>query len=270
MVVNILEQLKELGLSEYEGRIYLALLKENPLTAYEAAKKAGVPSSKVYGVIEKLTEKGLLLELARESRKKYVPQDPGEFVENHRFHLNRTLDSLAEELKKTGMNEQVSYIWNLSDYPSFLEQAERLAAESEKTLLLSLWPEELDVLRPVLLEKEKEGIKIAAVLFGQSDGKGPGEIFSHPIQDTLYAERGGRGFSLVRDGETALVATIRENRKVDGAWSSGTGFVLLAEDYIKHDIYIMKIVERFDPELIERFGPGYEKLRDVFTNEERR
>ena len=42
----------------------------------------------------------------------------------------------------------------------------------------------------------------------------------------------------------------------------------LAEDYVKHDIYIMKIVERFDPELQARFGPGYEKLRDVWNDEE--
>ena len=35
MVVNINDQLKELGLSEYEGKIYTALLKDSPLTAYE-------------------------------------------------------------------------------------------------------------------------------------------------------------------------------------------------------------------------------------------
>jgi hypothetical protein len=46
--------------------------------------------------------------------------------------------------------------------------------------------------------------------------------------------------------------------------------VTLAEDYVKHDIYIMKIVERFDPELQRRFGPGYEKLRDVWNDEEER
>jgi hypothetical protein len=30
----------------------------------------------------------------------------------------------------------------------------------------------------------------------------------------------------------------------------------------------MKIVDRFDSLLIKRFGPGYRKLRDVFSDEE--
>jgi len=268
MVVNIVNQLKELGLSEYEGKIYLALLAESPLTAYEAAKQAGVPSSKVYPVMEKLAERGLILEIARDDRKKYVPQDPEEFVENRRFHINRTLDLLSEELKKNRREENVSYIWNLNDYPSFIEQAEKLIAGAESTLLLSAWPEELAAVTPLLREKEAEGVKIATVLFGES-GTGAGEIFLHPIQDTLYQERGGRGFALVRDGKTALMGTIRKDRRVEGAWSHGPGFVLLAEDYIKHDIYIMKIVRRFDAELIGRFGPGYALLRDVYSDRDR-
>jgi hypothetical protein len=44
--------------------------------------------------------------------------------------------------------------------------------------------------------------------------------------------------------------------------------VNLAEDYIKHDIYVMKIVSRFGPELQERFGENYSMLRDVFTDQE--
>ena len=54
----------------------------------------------------------------------------------------------------------------------------------------------------------------------------------------------------------------------EGAWSRNHAFVTLAEDYVKHDIYIMKIVERLDPELQRLFGPRYEKLRDVWNDEE--
>lgn len=55
---------------------------------------------------------------------------------------------------------------------------------------------------------------------------------------------------------------------MDGAYSRGPGFILLAEDYIKHDIYIMKIVRRFDDLLLKTFGPKYRKLRDIYTDEE--
>ena len=267
MVVNIIEQLKEIGLSEYEGKIYTGLLNESPLTAYEAAKKAGIPTSKVYGVIDKLTANGVLLEISEGSRKKYAPQDPEELIANYRFHINRTLNSLESELKRNH-NDEINYIWNLNDHPAFIEKAERMLAEAEENILISLWPEELEIIRPFLEVKEEEGIKIAVVLFGNKTGNCPGMVFPHPIQDTLYNERGGRGFALVVDSKTAMVGTLRKNKEIEGAFSRGPGFIILAEDYIKHDVYIMKIVHRFDGLLQETYGPGYEKLRYIFSNEE--
>ena len=65
-----------------------------------------------------------------------------------------------------------------------------------------------------------------------------------------------------------MMGTISADFSAQGAWSASAGFVLLAEDYIKHDIYIMKIVRRFDGELTARFGAGYAKLRDIFSDEE--
>ncbi len=59
-----------------------------------------------------------------------------------------------------------------------------------------------------------------------------------------------------------------EAERVSGAWSRSEGFVLLAEDYIKHDVYIMKIVARFDRPLVKRFGRGYWRLRDIFSDTE--
>ena len=67
----------------------------------------------------------------------------------------------------------------------------------------------------------------------------------------------------------ALMGTIYPDFKVEGAWSVNQGFVTLAEDYVKHDIYIMKIVSRFDDLLISRFGEKYKKLRDIYNDEER-
>ena len=37
-----------------------------------------------------------------------------------------------------------------------------------------------------------------------------------------------------------------------------------AEDYVRHDVYITKVVAAFGPQLKERFGADYAELRDVF------
>ena len=49
MVVNsamdtAISKLARLGFTNYEAKAYTALLKENPLTAYEIAKNSGIPS----------------------------------------------------------------------------------------------------------------------------------------------------------------------------------------------------------------------------------
>ena len=66
------------------------------------------------------------------------------------------------------------------------------------------------------------------------------------------------------------MGTVFSKDEVDGAWSKNRGFVTLAEDYIKHDIYIMKIVRRYDEALISTFGKGYTMLRDIFSDKESR
>lgn len=55
----VVDNLKRLGLSDYEVRAYLALLERKSLTATEIATVSGIPRTKVYDVTEYLMKKGL-------------------------------------------------------------------------------------------------------------------------------------------------------------------------------------------------------------------
>jgi sugar-specific transcriptional regulator TrmB len=54
-----LERLQRLGLTSYEARAYLALLRRDSCTAAETARLAGLPRQRVYDVLSSLVEKGL-------------------------------------------------------------------------------------------------------------------------------------------------------------------------------------------------------------------
>ena len=84
---------------------------------------------------------------------------------------------------------------------------------------------------------------------------------------------GLRGLVAVADSSEALMGTVSAGDEAaglvaSGAFSRDRGFVAHAEDFIRHDIYMMKVVGRFDLALRDRFGSKYEKLRDVFSDED--
>lgn len=263
----IIKQMMALGFSEYESKSYRALLKHNPATAYETAKNAGIPSSKIYGVIDKLNDQGIVSEIRENGKKRYIPLDPESLLSNIKRETEQNLTALSKSIEKEKINKLPSFIWNIKEYDQFIEKAEELIGNSRENILLSLYSEEFERLYPLLKDKETEGVKIAVIHFGDCK-KEIGKTFNHPIADTLSYEKGGRSFVLVTDGTDALMSTVTKNLTLEGGYSSGIGFVTLAEDYIKHDIYIMKIIKRFNNELVEKFGKGYSKLRDIFTDEE--
>jgi len=270
MVVNtdfILIELMKLGFSEYEGKAYLALLHKNPATAYEIGKASGIPTSKVYEVLKKLIQKGIALIVDEGRTKQYIPLAPDELLDRHLNLTGSIIDSLRGGLSHVNGEQGFSTIWNISDYDYLMFKVNRSIESASNTILLSIWAKDLALLEDILRDALKRRVKVAIVHFGNPKVK-IGQMYPHPIEDTIYHEKGGRGLVVVIDSQEAFSGTILRDNRAEGAWSMNSGFVTLAEDYIKHDIYIMKIVKRFDRTLRESFGVKYAKLRDIFTDED--
>ena len=51
--------LSKIGLTDAESKVYLTLLQQGNLSGYETSKLAGISRSKVYNILENLTQKGL-------------------------------------------------------------------------------------------------------------------------------------------------------------------------------------------------------------------
>jgi HTH-type transcriptional regulator, sugar sensing transcriptional regulator len=266
---SVITRLSELGLSGYEAKAYLALTRDHPATPYEIAKSSGVPTSKIYEVLGKLLERRIIFPLNEDpaKTKRYIPMHPDEVLNQHLITVEGLVGSLKRDFLKLGLDQEFGYISNISDYDYLLNKAIRMIEEARHIILVSLWPEELDKLEGPLRKAEARGIRIAIVHFGIPKKK-VGQVYYHPIEDTLYAEQGGRGFVLVVDSHQVLMGNISHNGSIEGAWSHNRGFATLAEDYIKHDVYITKIIKRFEKELINRFGEKYVLLRNVFQDDE--
>jgi sugar-specific transcriptional regulator TrmB len=268
MVVNnsvLIAELMRLGLSEYETKAYLTLLEESPGTAYEVGKASGIPTSKIYEVLKKLLEKEMVSVFEEGRARRYIPLAADEYLNRHKQMTEAIVDSLRIKLARTKGPHGASHIWNITDHDYLMHKVKKSVKGALRTILLSIWSPEMEIIEHELQEAVKRGVNVVVVHFGTPKVK-IGQIYPHPVEDTIYDEKGGRGFVIVIDSREILTGTIFNNRRTEGAWSMNRGFVILGEDYIKHDIYIMKIVKRFDRTLKQTFGVKYAKLRDIFTD----
>ena len=248
MVVNVIHELTLLGLTEYEAKAYTALLRSGRvLSAYEISKESHIPSSKIYEVIGKLCDREIVQPVDNGDTKRYTALDPSEFIAHHRFKMESSLGRLSKGLSSLKRDAYKSTIWNMSEYDILIDKASRMICEARRELLISVWKEEFAPLYPHAAKAAKRNVKTAVIHFGKAEHTA-GQLFEHPIADTLFSEKGGRGIVVVADAREALIGTVYEDGSVDGGISENSGFVTLAEDYVKHDIYIMKIVNRYDAE----------------------
>ena len=261
----LLERLREIGLGEYEAKVYLALIRRHPATGYELARGSGVPSSKVYEVLGRLQEKEVVFVAETGGAKRYIPADPEEFVDRHARRMSRALAGLKEDLQSMTADDQVGYVWNLHGRDALLERATQVLAGAERTVLVSGWDEELARIADAIAAAHRRRVRVAVIDYGtlalEADA-----VYPHPIKDTIYNEKGGRGLTLCADSRVALVGLVGESGGASGAWSTNHGFVTAVEDYLKHDIYVQKIVGRFNDLLVATYGRNYARWRDVFSD----
>jgi sugar-specific transcriptional regulator TrmB len=93
-VAKCMATLRDLGLSDYERRIYHGLLERAPATAQETAEQADVPEGRVYNVLSNLAQDGLVQLCETGHPKTYEPVAPA-------VALNCLLEAKQAELDTT-------------------------------------------------------------------------------------------------------------------------------------------------------------------------
>src|SRR3989338_4956714 len=75
------EVFKKMGFTEGETKVYLALLKLGETSITPIVKESKVSKSKIYDILEKLIEKGLVGYVTRDGTKQFTANDPKMIIE---------------------------------------------------------------------------------------------------------------------------------------------------------------------------------------------
>ena len=144
-------QLVRLGLTSYEAKAYLALLKRDSYTAAQVARQAGLPRQRIYDVLGSLVEKGLAS--ARPgSVVKYAATAPeralASLVEIHRRELADLEEQAGQMVGDLTVSfqagrehrEPLEYIEVLRDARAINERFDELQASVEREILVFTKP----------------------------------------------------------------------------------------------------------------------------------
>lgn len=107
--MQIQNSLEQLGLSIREARVYKALLNIGPTTITRLVKDTSIPSSKIYDVLERLIQKGLVTHILVKGKKEFHPASPDKLfslLKEKEKLINNILPDLNKLYEKTSEEVQ--------------------------------------------------------------------------------------------------------------------------------------------------------------------
>jgi HTH-type transcriptional regulator, sugar sensing transcriptional regulator len=165
---NIITNLKEFGLSNYEAKAYLALTIKGPMTASGIAENGKIPQSKVYGILKSLSGK-FLTETWNGKPIKFKAVEPfialNKIVERKKITINilkEKTDVIARQIKPLiGFETDNFGLWSSSGKLACMEKAAEMLCRARKigyatTSMFSRYPP----LDNAYIAALKKGVKI--------------------------------------------------------------------------------------------------------------
>ncbi len=257
----ILAKFDQIGVSKREARVYLSLLRYEGVSGYQLSKNVGIPSSKIYAILNQLVEHGLAVPTESQPVK-YFPCPPDELLGKLKKNIVSAFDSLAMGLKsfQNSRNPNEALVWNIAGHQDVIKKAKEIISTSRENIFMVSWAKEVRRLKSALNQAAERGVELRIVAYGPINF-GKGKIFPHRPSDYPFRESGERRLIVAADSRKATIANINEKGLTSGLWTENRGLVTLFRDFVIHEIYISEI-ERGLPEQIRTLvGRDWEKLR---------
>lgn len=238
--------LKKYGFSESEIKVYTTLLSYGPLNGYEASKRSSVARSKVYGVLANLENKGLVLSASGEKSTAYKAERPEKILSLLKSGVHNDCDRLEDFFKKYDEPVDDEAIWNITESETIIYKLKELIKLAKRDIYLQIWTDTMDSeVENLLLKREDEGINVKVVLY-DPDKKYKTKlknVYKHGFEAEKISELSRKWINIVVDEEIMLYGSKRNNIDVSGICTRNKSMVFFANEYVRHDIYCLKLIE---------------------------
>ena len=170
--------LREFGLTEYEIKAYMSLLKLGVATADQISNMGNIPLPRVYDTLVELQKKGFVL-ISKGRPKKFKPIDPKKslksLIDLKKKDFEKQIGSLKNDVNKivkdldniqtVNSNQEKYDIWSTekrSNIGKLLDQQKKMA--SKEILIFSGDMSWISEIMPIIKQSTKRGVKMRAIV----------------------------------------------------------------------------------------------------------
>ncbi|SHH71045.1 TrmB family transcriptional regulator [Clostridium grantii] len=260
---GVIEDMKKLGLNEYESKAYLKLLEDYPVNGYTLSKNSGIPRSRIYEVLKNLKDKQLVFEQEEDKGSIYYPLEPKLLVDKLKDDFNNALDNINNFATKiySEKNEENKLVV-IRGRKEIIEFINRLIKDAEKSISVSIWEEELSELSEALNKAIAKGITLKGIYFGKNNSYK--QLVPHRRIETYLAEKNERYITIIIDGIHVVSGMVARGEDSTVTWTKDKGFVDMSEDYIFHDLMINMYSNKLEGKAKEHFENFLDNIRKEY------
>lgn len=233
-------------MSPYEAKCYTALVEAGtPLNGYEVAKRSGVPRSAVYEVLKKLVARSAAYEVVHDGDgASYVPLSPAMLMSRFRAHMDDTVNSLEAGFASLAAPAQAALTHPIDGRRDLMDRCRDVVMSASSDVFVSVWPEELNELRPVLRRAVDHGVDVSVICFGDP-GERIGYTYQHEFSspDQVLYNVGCKLMVVAADRERSVIGGI-DGTDSWGTYTDDAAVVAVAVEYVRHDIAMQLLMRR--------------------------
>ncbi len=262
--MGLMDDLTAIGFTEYEAKVYLALLRESPTTGYQLSKKAGVPRSMVYEALGRLDARGAVLKTGDARVTLYRPLPPDVLLdrfEEEQRTLAQHLRAGLRWLHDTSSDEE--RFWSIQGRHSVLSYAAQMIHEAGSEVLLVLDDPDVEALREEIAAASRRGLELGTLLTGEGS-LDHGRVARHPRPESELQELTGT-LVVVADSREALIASTRPD--MTATITRNRNLVLIARQFVWMELFAQRVYTRLGQRMLSRLDPEDRRLFERFSPE---
>lgn len=235
---ELIDHLRMSDLTDNEARTYLAFLTHGSMNGYEVAKKCNIARGNIYSCLQRLVDKGALV---NDENERFSPVPLEIFFENYQLQLCHSQKSAINLLKQhVNQQQDEAQVLSLSGSDSVLRRCRSiLCMPDSKLALIAGFSQELNILRADIEGLQNSSKEVNILSFGCKP-KWLNQASEHLSEDLIEKAQGGR-LLMIASFPQALIAVIRSDGTASGIWAWNRYLATAIGLYISHEILITKM-----------------------------